>query len=475
MANTIPLIPNKLVIETTNGSPFWRMRYKDGDGWVAKSTKKSTPEAAEEFAREQYAEIAVLQKHGYSKRIAHTVSDASKIYYQNLTDMLNAGTGKVTYKTYCGVIRKHIDPIAGQWDIRGITNEKMLEYDQAVAKNLGRQPAKGTINTHNIVWRQIFQIARDRKWVSTDDIPVLNIRDKGEKGNRRPEISLDEYKHFRRFLRTYHETSDRFATQYKRKLLREYCIVLMASGMRPGREILGLRWKHIKFTDGATAVELTNPIGKTGDRPIVPMNFIKPALRRLKKLTKRTEPEDYVFAMPDGEVATGMSPMVSKAMSAAGIRVDQLGKKRTAYSLRHTYATFLRKYRDFTYDELAENMGTSIQMLQRHYVHAKSTDRINRYATGKKKQTRSEKTVEEIHDLLTQKFTPEVVSFLLSAMSSEQFEDEVLLVQAFEIELRNWNQRAENEAETSTDHNLRYVFQAAQNRAEEFLHGETIW
>ncbi len=475
MANSIPLIPGKLVIETTRGSPYWRMRFKDGDGWSAKSTKHSDQEAAEDYAREQYAEIAVLQKHGIGRRIAHTVSDLSKIHYQNLTDMLNAGTGKVTYETYRGVIRKHIDPIAGDWDIRSITNEKMLEYEQAVAKSLGRQPAKGTINTHNIVWRQIFQIARDRKWMSADEVPVLNIRDKGEKGSRRPEISLDEYKHFRRFLRTYHEGSDRFVTRYKRKLLREYCIVLLASGMRPGREILGLRWKHIQFSDGPSAVELTNPLGKTGDRPIVPMNFIKPSLRRLKGLTKHTEPEDYVFAMPDGAVATGMSPMVSAAMSAAGIRVDPLGKKRTAYSLRHSYATFLRKYRDFTYDELAENMGTSIQMLQRHYVHAKSTDRITRFATGKKRQTRYEKKVEAIHDILMQKFTPEIVTFLVGAMTEAQFEDEVLLVQAFEIELRNWNEQAADDTETATDQNLRYVFQAAQNRAEEFLHGETTW
>ena len=337
---------------------------------------------AESFARQKYAEQQVLVKHGIGNEITHTVSDVSKIHYQNLLNMRDTEDDKPSYDGYISLIRNHIDPIAGKWDIKKISNAKIAEYEKAVTKKIGRIPSKGTLNKHNIVWRAIFAIARDRKWCSADDLPVFTVKDKGRKSINRPWLSLEEYIYFRRFLRTYHEEAVHFGSKHKRMVLREYCIVIIASGMRPGKEPLGLKWKHIKFKDGPDPVEISLPDGKTKDRQIVPMNSIKPAIRRLKKISNHTGPEDYVFCMPDGSPLSDMSAMVSRAFSDAGLRIDIDGKKRTAYSLRHTYATLNRVYRGFGYEDLAENMGTSVTMMELHYIHAKPTDTKSRYATG---------------------------------------------------------------------------------------------
>ncbi len=293
MANTINLIPNKLVIEQVSASPFWRMRFKVDEKWHSRSTKKADADEAGIFAREQYTELEVLERHGVGSFIAHTVSDVSKIYYQQLFDTLKSGTGKPTYKAYMTVITKYIDPITGDWDVRSVSNSRLDDYFSVCETKLGRQLAKGTINTHNIVWRKIFRIALDRRWIKVENIPELTIKNKGRVSKRRPAFTLDEYKQLRRFLQTYHETADRFSSKYRRQLLREYCIFLFATGMRPGKEVLGLKWKHVQYVDGPATVTITNPEGKTGDRPIVPMNFIKPSLRRLKALTKRAAPEDF--------------------------------------------------------------------------------------------------------------------------------------------------------------------------------------
>jgi integrase len=475
VSNAIELIPNKLAIEQVSASPFWRMRVKVNGRWKSKTTKEREQRDAEAFARQQYAEMQLLEKHGIYTNAAVTVSDVSKLYYQQLIDAQANGSGKPTYESYKSVITRYIDPIAGKWDIRAISKSKLDSYFAECEQIIGRRQAKGTINTHNVVWRQIFRIAQDRRWVTANEIPHLTVKDKGRESQKWSAFTLDEYKQFRRFLRTYHETSDRFSSEYRRKLLREYCIFLFATGMRPGKEVLGLRWKHIQLKDGATPVTIINPLGKTGDRPIVAMNFIKPALRRLKRLTGKTELEDFVFATPDGKAAKGMSHLVSRALTDAGLRFDNLGRKRAAYSFRHTYATLLRIYRDFSFDELAENMGNSVEMIQRHYNQAKTTDRATRYATGRSRRSHVDRRVDQIYDIIRRKYDDATSDFLVGEFQRREFDDEELMLKAFDIEIQRWNEQAENKDETATGTNLKYIFEAAYNRVDEFLTGETIW
>ncbi len=472
MANTIELIPNKLVIEQVNASPFWRMRFKANGKWKGKTTKKADQFEAETFAREKFTELELLAKHGIYQEISNTVSDVSKIYYQQLVDALKNNTGKPTYETYKSVVTKYIDPIAGKWDIRSVSNLKLDDYFAACDNIIGRQQAKGTINTHNVVWRQIFRIAQDRRWITANDIPRLTVKDKGRETKRRPAFTLYEYKQLRRFLRTYHQSADRFSSEYRRQLLREYCIILYATGMRPGREVLGLQWKHIQYTDGPSNVVITNPLGKTGSRPIVPMNFIKASFRRLKKLTNHTTPEDFVFATPNGAAAKGMSHLVSRAFTDAGLRFDSLGRARTAYSFRHTYATLLRVHRDFSFDELAENMGNSVEMIQRYYYQAKPTDRASRYATGRGRQTQTDRKIDHLQELIKERFGVDYGAVVSGIFEEHGLQDDYVALRAYEIEQEQWEDEYGDERPVME--NLEYIMEGAVNRYKEFMNGDNF-
>lgn len=467
------LIPNELSIETVSRSPFWRMRWKVSDGWKSKSTKLESQAEAEVHARQEYTKRQILKEHGLNIE-GKKVSDISKLVYQYLVDRTANGTEKTTHAYYMGIIRKYIDPIAGDWPIRGISNEKMREYDNEITKRLGRIPAKGTFNQHNIVWRMIFSFARDKKWCSVDDVPELTVKDKGVKSERRPDLSLDEYKHLRRFLRTYHLSGIKYDTVYKRKVLREYVILLIASGMRPGKEPLSLKWKDIEI-QGNDPVQINLTKGKTDARPIVPMNFIKPSLRRLKEVTGRTDDNDYLFCMPDGSQLKDESGLVTRMLNDAGLRVNKNGKKRTAYSLRHTYATFLRTYRDFSFDDLSENMGNSVLMIQRHYSHSNPADRAHKFATGKEKPTVSENKIDQILSLIKGDLSDDVKNQVTAMIENAGVKDDTVFLKSFEIEVKKWNVVAEGEHETATGSNLKYVFEAAQNRYHEFMEADSIW
>jgi integrase len=55
-------------------------------------------------------------------------------------------------------------------------------------------------------------------------------------------------------------------------------------------------------------------------------------------------------------------------LDAAGVTEDSHGDRRSIYSLRHTYATF-RIQEGVNHYILAKNMGTSVEMLEKHYGH----------------------------------------------------------------------------------------------------------
>lgn len=121
MSNSVVLIPNELSIEKVARSPFWRMRWKENDRWRSVTTKKSDQAEAESVARQEYATKQVLKEHGIEKGILNSVSDVSAIYYEGLSNKIKNGTGKASYSYYKSIVRNYIDPIAGKWSIKGVS------------------------------------------------------------------------------------------------------------------------------------------------------------------------------------------------------------------------------------------------------------------------------------------------------------------------------------------------------------------
>lgn len=108
-----------------------------------------------------------------------------------------------------------------------------------------------------------------------------------------------------------------------RELLRDYVLIMANTGMRHGTEAQNLKWQHItQFEDNGQSYLEMNVSGKTG-------------------------------------------------------------QARTLYSVRHKYATFALLNDGMDIHTLAIQMGTSIQMIERHYSHL--TPRLRKdMLTGKR-------------------------------------------------------------------------------------------
>jgi integrase len=78
------------------------------------------------------------------------------------------------------------------------------------------------------------------------------------------------------------------------------------------------------------------------------------------------DPNNFLFAMPDGSKVITLIDQLNAALKQAGIQRNGFGEKYSLYSLRHFYAvTALRN--GIGVFEVARNMGTSVQMIQQYY------------------------------------------------------------------------------------------------------------
>jgi len=91
-----------------------------------------------------------------------------------------------------------------------------------------------------------------------------------------------------------------------------------------------------------------------------------------------------VFRLPDGTVTKNLRQTFRLLMNDTGLlKCPRTGQSRTLYSFRHTYATFALLNDGMDVHTLAIQMGTSIQMIERHYSHL--TPRLRKdMLTGKR-------------------------------------------------------------------------------------------
>ena len=91
-----------------------------------------------------------------------------------------------------------------------------------------------------------------------------------------------------------------------------------------------------------------------------------------------------VFRLRDGTVTNALHQTFRNFLKENELLIcPRTGQARTLYSLRHTYATFALLNDAMDIHTLAIQMGTSIQMIERHYSHL--TPRLRKdMLTGKR-------------------------------------------------------------------------------------------
>ena len=285
----------------------------------------------------------------------------------------------------------------------------MDELDVKRIEMMEKSPKLSTQLMHNAALNRVFDEAVIRGFLTEANRPKLDT--KGRAGDRRPAFDVDE---LRAVLGKFDGWIDRARSDKSkamRMLLRDYVEMLADTGARPGKELLNLKWRQIKFStkptiiktneldDEGEPIELANlnrsvemtVSGKTGTRTIVGMKRTVQALERIAKrnyeiddniaepliaLTKASNNEK-VFKTKDDRELNSLQKMFESYLDEHNLLMDKrTGHKRVFYSLRHTYATLALTYDSVPIHTLAKQMGTSVQMIEKHYSHLKVVQAI---------------------------------------------------------------------------------------------------
>ena len=116
---------------------------------------------------------------------------------------------------------------------------------------------------------------------------------------------------------------------------------------------------------------LLNTKGETGIREVVcnkgtEVFFMRLYDHRKEELNSHPSTDSFVFCHRDGKPLESMRRGFGNLLKDLNLTNDSMGRKRTLYSLRHTYATF-RLGEEVSPYLLAKQMGTSVDMLEKHY------------------------------------------------------------------------------------------------------------
>jgi integrase len=381
-------VNGKITLAKRKNTKFWQAVLKAPDGcWRRISTKTKNEDEATQFAFEKLAEWHVLENRGIPIVTARKFKYAAERYKKQLQTSIEAGVATKSQATYKGIIDNWLIPFFCDFSVKNIDQEKLFDFEIYRREKMGREPAKGTINKHNIVLRAVLEYSSHQKWCKTTDIPKLTIKGKGRPAERRGYFEPKEFNDLMKFMVSWRNSADKYISKYKRDVLRLYVYFLVATGMRPGTELNNIRWSNFQHVqkgkssksyyrlyvmEGKKQGRLAPDQTKQSTRTVMVSEEAYKFIVLLKEKRTNVKDDDLVFCMPDGEPITGLSEMFRNCLTLCGLRYSKAGGKRSLYSCRHTYATWKLQKGDLTYEQLKRQMGTSVMMLEKHYDHAVS-------------------------------------------------------------------------------------------------------
>lgn len=419
--STHEVLPRKLIVYRRSRSGAWQCRFKVDGIWQRASTKKIDLEDAKEAAHRLLI-AAEVRKQQNLPVVTRRFRDVANLAIERMEQELKSGKGKVSFNDYIRVIREYLIPILGKRHITSIDVSVLDELDAQRIVLMSKEPTRSTLLTHNSALNRVFDEAQMRGFLTESNRPKLES--KGKDSQRRAAFTLEEIKAMISKFDAWVERGRGDVSKESRTIMRDYVLMLLDTGARPGRELLELQWNKIienkvaplieegekRDQDGEVmaSVDLQRSVtitvtGKTGTRDIVGMrrsvevlreigkrNYPKadqPLLTPLKNLAKPSSKE-YVFRRKDGsDPSSSFQKMFENFLREHNLLEDpRTGQDRVFYSLRHTYATFALTIDKVPIHTLAKQMGTSVLMIEKHYSHLKVVQAISQLRGNESRQ-----------------------------------------------------------------------------------------
>lgn len=370
------ILDGKLTLFKRPESSLWQFRFKLPSGqWHVLSTGLDDLAFAKPQAVTMYEAIIIRAEAGINPK-TKTFKQVAELELANMAKAIQQKTGKRTYRDYAFAINKYLIPFFGKTDINAITTEMIYDFEQWRIAEMGKVPMASTKRNHASAYNRIINFARERNIIPFNKgVPLLDA--KGEKSQPRPAFSEQELDELRLSIPSWIDSALLDRSKEIRHLLSVYIEVLVNTGIRHSTEAMPIRWRHLQWHWIGEKKYLRIWVsGKTGPRYLIAKHKVVEVLEGLiawQKLPFQTldqvieaKLDKLVFRLPCGDQPTNFENIFRGLMKFSRLWKDSGDKKRTLYSLRHTYATFALA-EGIDIHTLARQMGTSVGMIEKHY------------------------------------------------------------------------------------------------------------
>lgn len=401
------LRPGHIVIYTRRGSvkKTYHARIKlDGvKKYIIRSLGTSNRRDAENLAEELFYDLRDKKKRGLDVTQA-TVTFAAA--WKRFMNDPNVELSEHRRRLFEGTAERYFIEFFGNTKLATLTSEALERYfpwrkrvwqerkerDPALIRpNVSFNPKPKSLSMERGMLRQFLRWAVRKKLISS--IPEIEAKKfvSPGKDDRRATFTEEEFLQLRKSLDRWcdeptelqeitsggrlHAKGPHRLHRDRRLVIRDYVILVARSGLRPG-EARKLQWKHLRTVRDELNINVPNDT-KTSSRTVVCMEGTAPIVDRIKKYSKYCLADDFVFPTKEGKQQTDFNQTFQKFLSDYDLLFDVHEKKRCIYSLRHFYATQKLIDGKTGIHDLAKNMGTSTNYIDKHYSHVISSDRAD--------------------------------------------------------------------------------------------------
>ncbi|MES2120487.1 MAG: tyrosine-type recombinase/integrase [Pseudomonadota bacterium] len=241
-------------------------------------------------------------------------------------------------------------------------------------------PSPNTLNRENPTLRQILGYAAKKGCFSGRPVPTVAIE--AAKPNPRPALLGGDFDKLAAEAEKWLAEAADEAQRYRRQLLADWIWVARHTGIRLPHEAEKITWGDVRLDTKLLHIARDT---KTGRRE-VPLS--EKAASRLMRMRERRlayaqearqnfSESEQVFIQVDGTAFGDLGGLFNELVERCSFPTRSDGSAYSPYCLRHTFATFALA-EGMTGDHVAEIMGSSVTMLNKHYKHG-TIEQTRRY------------------------------------------------------------------------------------------------
>ena len=362
--------------------PNWyaRIKVRGSTGYKIVSTKTTDLRKAGRYAEEIAEDLYYKVKQGGSVN-APSFAKVYKEWKKNALTTSATRQGK-SWENTCERIEAYALDYFGNKRIDSFRSGDFVEYFAWRENNYKRtKPSPNTLKRERTCLLPVFNFAHQKNLIrELPEIPTIKAEAK-----RRPTFSPTEWTRITRKMREWVKQGETVGSWRDRFVAQQYFLILANTGLRVG-EARELTWGHIRRVDTNDEKFIVAEVkGKTGIREVIFQQQAETYVDRLWNLRKEElgqEPDDleFVFCKKDGSAIQSFKKSFKSLIAFSGVGEKRNGMARSIYSLRHFYAT-MRLSNNVSPWLLAKNMGTSVEMLDKHYgqtINSELADQITK-------------------------------------------------------------------------------------------------